>query len=45
MDIKKRCDVCKGERRVTGMGGMRVACDGCKGSGFVVQVENKKKKG
>lgn len=42
-----RCEKCKGDRFITGMGYMREKCDNCKGKGFVekevLKVKDKKK--
>lgn len=44
MIIKERCDVCKGERKVVGMGAMKIKCANCSGTGFVEVKDDKKSK-
>ena len=42
-----KCEKCKGDRFITGMGYMREKCDNCKGKGFVekevLKAKDKKK--
>lgn len=36
-----RCDVCKGRKRVLGMGGMENKCQSCKGVGWIEAENNR----
>jgi len=40
----KKCTRCKGDKKITGMGGMKEDCPSCKGKGFVANDDKKKKK-
>ena len=39
-----RCERCRGEKKITGMGGMTEKCKACSGKGFIVDKEVKKPK-